>query len=156
MLITCERIELTTRERIEQLEFPRVREVLTNFVDEFESNLFIPNSLLPKNRQGKKISHNDCGESGGEKEYGKLYPDLAKIIERENEEKRVKQEIVKERIAMDLRLDAYVAQTETDGEYNENPIEFMEDEDRLYYKQLRFVNMLVRVCAIDADDLTED
>ena len=58
---------MNTRERIASLESPVARELLTNFVDEFEANLFIPNSLLPKHKQGKQPHIID-----GQKVYGQL------------------------------------------------------------------------------------
>lgn len=135
-----------TRERIAKLKSPRVREVLTAFVDEFIENLFIPNSLLPKSLQGKKPHVID-----GKKVYGQLF---SKPPE-ENKLQRKQREDAERRATMERNLSAYESQTVTDGCYNGNPVEFVVDDDKLYRNQVVFMDLLIKSGAVDAEDLEE-
>jgi hypothetical protein len=109
----------------------------------FADAIVIPNEMLPADmRQTKEW---EMGTVGGEDEatyedkkvFGRTASELQNIVAERNKVKNVKSEAAQDKEQKALRVRHYASMVE-----NDERIQFVTDEERLYAKQMRFANLI--------------
>lgn len=126
----------SVRERILECESDNARELLMQLYDAMADAIEIPNRLLRDEFRTKKAD-------------GRSVRELENLLEKTKEVDEDSYESVC--MAKKIRLDSYC-----DQEHDENnALRYCEDERRLNNAQIRFVNLMVKMGVIEADELRD-
>jgi hypothetical protein len=134
---------MNLQDQINAVQSPVARELLQGLHDALCDAIMIPNELLPE-----EFHNNKNWEQGNRKlkVYGPTVAQINKAYDRKYAARDARRE---EKAEKEKRIAAYAAQWESNPE---RPIDYLENEDKLYENSLKFVEAGIRSGMITVED----